>query len=83
MPEAPEALTGVSLLRRALPGVEEFIVAWRKDNFDTILWWGSGDSVPAVLFQVSIFSVDPQTLAMAALKIQRSGSNIPNILQPS
>ena len=31
MPEAPEALTGVSLLRRALPGVEEFIVAWRKD----------------------------------------------------
>ena len=32
MPEAPEALTGVSLLRRALPGVEEFIVAWQKDN---------------------------------------------------
>ena len=31
VPEAPEALTGVSLLRRALPGVEEFIVAWRKD----------------------------------------------------
>lgn len=24
--EAPEALTGVSLLRRALPGIEEFIV---------------------------------------------------------
>ena len=31
VPEAPEALTGVSLLRRALPGVDEFIVAWRKD----------------------------------------------------
>ena len=30
--QAPEALTGVSLLRRALPGIEEFIAAWREDE---------------------------------------------------
>lgn len=40
--QAPEALTGVSLLRRALPGVEEFIDAPARD-----LWALSSLSLPA------------------------------------